>query len=352
MSENLTFLKVFLQDFYADFFLENQLRANLSKQVGLCFYLTMRFPFEISENKEFDAVGFGTNAVDYLIVVPEYPAFNSKIELADYQQLAGGEIASTLVGLRRLQMKTAYIGRFGTDSAGDFGLKTLRDEGVDVSCAEQIEGATTQIAFILIDERTGERTVIWKRDAKLGYTPAEVPVELAKKTKVFHATTHDALACARLARIAKTSGAIISIDIDNIFDGVSEMIPLVDVFISSSEFPEKLVGIRDERAALREIKSRFGCPVVGMTLGETGSLVLCEDVFIETRGFEVPNGCKDTTGAGDAFRVGLIYGLLKGESVEESLRLANAVAALKCRAIGARTALPKQEELFDLISRV
>lgn len=310
----------------------------------------MQFPFKLSENKEFDAVGFGTNAVDYLIVVPEYPQFNSKIELTNYYQLAGGEIASTMVGLCRLGMKTAYIGRFGDDSAGDFGLQTLRDDGVNVEFAGQITNATTQIAFIVIDERSGERTVIWKRDEKLSYSPTEVPFEIMSKTKVFHATPHDTSACVWLAREAKRHGAVISIDIDNIFDGVLEMIPLVDVFISSREFPEKLLGIKDEREALREIKSRFGCPIVGMTLGEEGSLVLYEDKFIKTNGYAVPNGCKDTTGAGDAFRVGLIYGLLKGADVETTLQMANAVAALKCREIGARTALPNEKELFDLIA--
>lgn len=311
----------------------------------------MRFPFKISTAKEFDAVGFGTNAVDYLIVVPEYPAYNSKIELENYHQLAGGEIASTLSGLQRLGMKTAYIGRFGRDAAGDFGLQTLLDEGVDCTHAAQIENALTQVGFIIIDKRTGERTVIWKRDEKLSFTPAEMPYELAARTKVFHATPHDALACTAFAREAKKHGAIISIDIDNIFEGVLEMIPLVDVFISSREFPEKLLGIRDERAALKEIKRRFGCPVVGMTLGEEGSLVLFEDNFIETKGYAVPNGCKDTTGAGDAFRVGLIYGILKGEPIENALEMANAVASLKCRDIGARTALPDVGELEEFVRK-
>lgn len=309
----------------------------------------MHFPFKAAAEKEFDAVGFGTNAVDYLIVVPEYPAFNSKIELSNYKELAGGEIASTMAGLRRLGMKTAYVGRFGDDSAGNFGLQTLRDEGVDISRAEQVKDAMTQVGFIVIDERSGERTVIWKRDAKLAYTPDEVPLELVRQTKVFHATPHDAPACVALAREAKARGAIISIDIDNLFDGIREMIPLVDIFISSREFPEKLLGIRDEREALREIKQIFGCPLVGMTLGEAGSLVFYEDTFIETKGYAVPNGCKDTTGAGDAFRVGLLYGILKGETVENALEMANAVAALKCREIGARTALPNEKELLQIL---
>jgi sulfofructose kinase len=311
----------------------------------------MYFPFKLSKNKEFDVVGFGTNAVDYLIIVPEYPAYDSKIELTDYIQAAGGEIATTTVGLRRLGARTAYIGRFGDDSEGNFGLQTLRDEGVDVQFAGQIEGARTQIAFIIIDERSGERTVIWKRDEKLAYRPEDAPTKAAARGKILHFTPHDARACLAMARAAKDAGAIVSIDIDNIFEGIEDVLPLVDIFVSSAAFPERLVGINDKKTALREIKSRYGCAVVGMTLGETGSLLLCENEFIRTDGFEVPNGCKDTTGAGDSFRVGLLYGVLQGASVEESARMANAVAALKCRAIGARTSLPNKTELNDLLKK-
>lgn len=320
-----------------------------NKSLFVLYFCRMKFPFRLPENKEFDAVGFGTNAVDFLIVTPEYPKFNSKIELIDYVQLAGGEIASTMAGLRRLGLKTAYAGRFGKDAAGDFGLQTLAAEGVDTTHAEQIEGARTQIAFIVIDRRSGERTVIWKRDEKLSYAPEEAPVEIVKRARVFHATPHDALACAQMAQAAKEAGAIVSIDIDNLFDGIEKLLPLIDIFISSEEFPVRLVGIEDKREALREIKARYGYKIAGMTLGEKGSLLLCEDKFIETGAFAVPNGCKDTTGAGDAFRVGLLYGLLTGASVETAAQMANAVAALKCRELGARTALPDVEELNSLL---
>ncbi len=309
----------------------------------------MRFPFSLAEDKKFDAVGFGTNAVDYLIEVPEYPAFNSKIALSDYVQAAGGEVATTMVGLRRLGLKTCYVGRFGMDNEGDFGLRSLSDEGVDISFAEKIAGARTQIAFIVIDERSGERTVIWHRDKLLAYDEKDAPVDAAALGKVLHFTPHDTRACLQMARRARAGGAIVSIDIDNVFDGINELLPEVDILISSFEFPEKLVGIKDKRESLREIKSRFGCRIVGMTLGETGSLILCENEFIETRGYAVPNGCRDTTGAGDAFRVGLLYGLLKGETVETAAQMANAVAALKCRELGARTALPNPAELHNLI---
>lgn len=310
----------------------------------------MKFPFKLAQNKKFDVLGFGTNAVDHLIIVPEYPEKYGKLRLSEHYQSAGGEIATTMVGLKRLGLKTSYIGSFGDDKEGDFGLKTLVDEGVDVTFAKQIDNTKTQIAYIIIDQKNGERTVLWDRDPKLSFESDSVPLETAEKCKVLHFTPHDTAACVKLAKAAKLSNAIISIDADNIFDGISDLLESVDILITSQDFPAKLVGITDRKGALREMRSRFGCGIVGMTLGDKGSLILCEDTFIRTKGFEVPNGCKDTTGAGDAFRVGLLYGLLKRESVEESARMANAVAALKCREIGARTALPTNEELEELLS--
>src|SRR3977135_2364523 len=131
----------------------------------------MRIPFIFPEDRDFDAVGFGLNAVDHLIVVPQYPAFDTKTRLLEHKQSAGGQTASAMVALQRLGMKTAYAGRFGSDSEGHFGLTAIRDEGVDVEFAEIIAGSRTQIAFIMIDARSGERTIVWDRDDRLAYQP-------------------------------------------------------------------------------------------------------------------------------------------------------------------------------------
>lgn len=310
----------------------------------------MIFPFELSKNRDFDVVGFGTNAVDYLISVPGYPGFDSKIELTEYKRLAGGEIATTMCGLQRLGMKTAYCGRFGDDPEGDFGLESLREEGVDATFAEQVKGANTQIAFIVVDERNGERTIMWKRDPALSYSSDEVSERLAVAGSVLHFTPHDSKACIKLAQLAKVASSIVSIDVDRILDGVEELLPFVDILICSSDFTKNFTGVSDPAAALKQLHKRFGSAVTGTTLGDAGSLVFCGGEIIETAGFAVPGGCKDTTGAGDAFRAGLLYGMLRGQSVEESCRAANAVAALKCRAVGARTALPSRDELEEFLA--
>ncbi len=311
----------------------------------------MHFPLKIRDDARFDVVGFGTNAVDFLIRVPNYPEFNSKVEIDEYIQAAGGEVASTMAGLSRLGLRTAYAGRFGSDAAGQFGMESLADDGVDVSFAERIDGARTQIAFIVIDVRSGERTVLWQRDRKLSYASDEAPLDAARLGKVLHLTPHDAFACIEMAKAARDAGTIISTDVDNVFDGMEDLLPLVDVLITSHDVPERLTGISELRPAMKQMQQSYGCPVVGVTLGDAGSIMLSGGEFCETSGFAVPGGCQDTTGAGDAFRVGLIYGMLTGQSIAESSRAANAVAALKCRAIGARTALPDDSELRSFLKQ-
>jgi sugar/nucleoside kinase (ribokinase family) len=311
----------------------------------------LRFPLSLPSEKEFDAVGFGLNAVDHLVVVPAYPAFDTKTRLREHVQAAGGQTASAMVGLQRLGLRTAYSGRFGSDAEGRFGLASLKTEGVNLEYAETIEGARNQIAFIVIDERSGERTVIWDRDERLAYSADDAPFELAARGRVLHVDAHDPPACVRMAQAAREAGVIVSADIDNIYDGLPEFLPLVDILISSKEFPQRLTGLHNEHASLIELKARYGCAVVGMTLGARGALLYTGSGFLESPAYAVPNGCRDTTGAGDAFHAGFLYGLLSGEDMETSLRLANATAALKCRALGARTTLPAKDELQDFMKQ-
>src|ERR1044072_4028544 len=192
----------------------------------------MLFPLTAPADRPFDAVGFGLNAVDHLIVVPEYPAFDTKMRLLDHKQSAGGQTASAMVALRRLGLKTAYAGRFGSDSPGVFGLQTLKDDDVNTDYAQIVEGARNQIAFITIDARSGERTIVWDRDERLAYKREEAPLEFGSLGKILHRDAHDPPACVAVAKAARESGTIISADIDNVYEGLPELLPLIDFMIS------------------------------------------------------------------------------------------------------------------------
>src|SRR5947207_10971361 len=115
----------------------------------------MRLPLQLPAQNDFDVAGFGLNAVDHLIVVPAYPAFDTKVRFTAYEKAAGGQTASAMVALQRLGLKTAYAGRFGSDEEGRFGLQSLGCEGVNLDFAETIAGANNQVAFIIIDAQSG-----------------------------------------------------------------------------------------------------------------------------------------------------------------------------------------------------
>jgi sulfofructose kinase len=256
----------------------------------------MLFPLTLPAGKPFDAVGFGLNAVDHLIVVPEYPAFDTKMRLIEHKQSAGGQTASAMVALRRLGLKTAYAGRFGSDAEGLFGFQTLKDEDVNLDFAEIVEGARNQIAFITIDARSGERTIIWDRDDRLAYSREEAPAEFGSLGKVLHVDGHDPPACARVAQAARETGTIVSADIDNVYEGLPELLPSIDIMIGSKDFPRRVTGIKDEREALVELKSRYGCALVGTTIGAAGAVVYHEGKFVESRGVEDPGGRRFSRG--------------------------------------------------------
>src|SRR5687768_5807811 len=166
----------------------------------------MRSPLKLPSGKPFDAVWFGLNAVDHLIVVPAYPAFDTKIRLLEHKLSAGGQTATAMVALRRLGLKTAYAGRFGSDPEGVFGLQTLKDDDGNVDFTEVVEGARNQLAFITIDARSGERTIVWDRDDGLAYKRDEAPAEFGPMGRVLHLDAHDPPACVRLAQAARANG--------------------------------------------------------------------------------------------------------------------------------------------------
>ena len=308
----------------------------------------MEFGVDIPHGKPFDAVALGLNAVDHLIVVPRFPEFNSKIPFLSHTLAPGGQSATAMVTLARLGMRARYIGKVGSDDLGRFQINSLLSEGVESSGVRVVDSAESQTAFIIIDQTTGERTILWHRDERLTIAPDEVDFEMVTSGRVLLLDGHDVAASIRAAEHARRAGIPTVLDIDNFYDGAEELLPLIDFNICSSDFPKRATGETDLKLALKKLHEQSGTCFVTSTVGKYGVLAYFQGQYIHSPAFEVV--CRDATGAGDAFHGGFIYGLLNGLSVEETLRFANAVAALKCRAVGARTALPTLEEVSRFLA--
>jgi sugar/nucleoside kinase (ribokinase family) len=302
----------------------------------------MRFDLSFPRNKPFDVVGMGLNSVDFLSVIPEFPSSNSKMEILRFERAGGGQVATATVALSRWGMKTRYVGKVGSDELGQWSLESLRHEGVDTSSVTTEPGASTQIGNILVEAGSGDRTILWRREARLMYREGELRREDVCSGRILHLDGHDIRAALDSARWAREAGIPTVIDIDKAEPLTRDLIQVIDFVVTSSRFPTLFTGISDREKALLELQKHtpgFLC----MTLGPEGAMALVEGEILHVDGFSVK--AVDTTGAGDVFHGGFIYGLLQNWEVKEILRFSNAVAALKCRDLGGRAAVPTLAEV-------
>src|SRR6185503_7746109 len=225
----------------------------------------MDFGIEIPAGKAFDAVALGLNAVDHLIVVPNFPEFNTKIPFISHTRAPGGQCATAMVTLARLGMRARYIGKVGSDDAGRLQIASIESEGVECSGVAVVEGAETQTAFIIIDQISGERTILWDRDERLTITADEVDRDAVTSGRVLHLDGHDVAASIAAAGYAREAGVPTVLDIDNAYPGYENLLPLIDFIICSSTFTERVTGERKLRTGLRKLAEVSRSPFVAAT---------------------------------------------------------------------------------------
>jgi sugar/nucleoside kinase (ribokinase family) len=311
----------------------------------------VRIPFRIpsGSDRPFDVVGFGLNSIDLLTVVAEYPASNTKQRLQRFARLPGGQIATAMATCARLGWRARYVGSFGDDDLGAVSKSSLTSVGVDISAARTVAGATNQFAVILVDGRSGERTVLWDRDPALTAEPVDVPRDAIVSGRMLIVDCHQTAASAQAARYAREARMPTVIDVEKVRPGIADLLQNIDAIIAAQEFPTALTGHEDLGRALAAMGREFGAAVVTVTLGAEGSLTWCNGREIRTPAFQVD--CVDSTGAGDVFRGAFAAGCLRSseEDLEDVLAYANAVAALNCRALGSRGGIPTPEEVEQLL---
>ncbi|HUJ41234.1 MAG TPA: carbohydrate kinase family protein [Candidatus Acidoferrales bacterium] len=293
-----------------------------------------------------DVVGVGINATDTIIRLPRFPEFNSKLEILSVEVQPGGQVASALVALQRWGLKTRYVGKVGEDEAGRMQMSTFAREGV---AAEVIvaAGASSQMAFILVDEDSGERTILWKRDAEVALRPEELRPEWITQARLLHVDGHDTAAAATAARWARLAGIPVSADLDTVYPGVEALLPCVDYMITSRQFPERITGESDLRNSLPALMRKYHSRVTAATMGSEGVLAWDGAGFSYCPAFEV--NVRDTTGAGDIFHGAFLYGVFQGWSIGRQLEFSSAAAALDCTASGARGKIAPLADIEALI---
>jgi sulfofructose kinase len=289
-----------------------------------------------------DVVGVGINATDMIIRLPHFPAPDSKVEIRSSEAKAGGQVASAMVACHRWGLLARYVGKVGNDAVGRFQIDEMRREGVDAHWIVADECAS-QTSYVLVDETSGERTVLWNRDSSIALCAEDLRREWISRASALLVDGHDTEAAMQAARWAREERIPVVGDFDNRYPGVEALLEYVDFVITSNTFPERLSGEPDLLKALPQICRRFKCRMTGATLGRMGVLLWNGEKFLLAPAFRVR--ALDTTGAGDVFHGAFVFGLVRGWPVEEILEFSCAAAALNCTASGARGHIATLDEI-------
>jgi len=291
----------------------------------------------------------GANSVDYVYRLPDAPRADSptaKLRITSHSVSCGGQMATALSACAALGLRSAYVGAIGTDDNGRLLQQALAGRGIDLSHLVTRSG-TNQFAVITVDERTGERIVLWDRDERLLLQPAEIPAALIADARLLHVDDVDEEAAIRAAKLAREAGVPATSDLDRVTNRTAELVASVSIPIFAEHVLPAITGEHDYERALRKLR-RTHAGILCVTLGPRGSMMLTGDDLCIEPGF--PIVAVDTTGAGDVFRAGFIHALLGGASPSGILRFANAAAAVSCTKAGALNGVPGMDEVTSFMA--
>jgi len=286
--------------------------------------------------------GLGQCSLDYIGVVDAYPPPDIKCDLSDTVIQGGGPAATAMVALSRWGLSCYLAGVIGDDVFGGMIEASLREEGVDTGGLVVRRSASSQFAFIAAEPVCGRRTIFWRRPTGPEIRPEEIDLSRLSQARVFHTDGLCLEAALYAAAKARKAGAAVVVDAGTLRAGMLDLARLSDCFIVAEPFANALTGGRDPVEACR-ILADLGPRVVGVTLGKAGYVAFTEGNFIEKQAYPVK--AVDTTGCGDVFHAGFIYGLVNGWDAEKSLDLGAWAAARVSLHLGGRTGIPSLAEI-------
>lgn len=300
-----------------------------------------------ASSAHYDVIAIGYSCIDYIVPVDSLPKLDEKLIVPNFLIQGGGPAATAMVAVARLGGRAALVTALGDDASGREILDGLADEGVDASFAVVRPGGSSAFAFCMIERGSGLRTIVGRPTDVVLCAPQDVPASAIASAKVLLVDGCQVEAQREACRIAREAGVAVIFDAGNEKSGMEELIELCDVVIASHGFASDVCGTTDPAEGAARLRKR-GASVAGVTAGAAGAFFHTDSGRFHQRAFGVR--VVDTTGAGDAFHGGYAYGMAQGWDERGCARFGAAVAALKCRALGGRTALPSLEETEEFLA--
>lgn len=299
----------------------------------------------------------GDTNVDILLKIRSYPQPGGD-GLADLMLMqAGGSVANTAIVLTRLGLQTSLFSRIGSDSWAQTVLETLRSEGVGVEWLQKDRIQPTGLVVLPVTP-DGERTMLSFRGANARFDRSGVTEEALAGSRLLHLSGYAFLASPqrdgawRAVEIASAAGIGLTLDMGvepayAMGADLPRLLRLLDLIILGEGEARAITGRADQADAVQFFLDA-GVRMIGLKLGREGALIRTRTEEVIVPGYPVET--VDSTGAGDAFGAGMLFGMAYGLSLPAIGVLANALGALATTRWGASTSLPAKTELRSFLA--
>ncbi|WP_122398816.1 sugar kinase [Salmonella enterica] len=288
----------------------------------------------------------GITVMDRIYYVEGLPTEGGKYVAKRYTEVGGGPAATAAVAAAKLGAQVDFIGRVGDDDTGNSLLAELESRGVNPLYPRRYTQAMSSQSAIMVDAK-GERIIVnypspdllpdadWLNDIDF----SQWDVVLAD------VRWHDG--AKQAFTLARQAGVMTVLDGDITPQDISELVALSDHAAFSEPGLARLTGMSEAIDALKKAQMLTNGHV-NVTRGSEGCNWLEKAAVRHQPGFTVE--VVDTTGAGDVFHGALAFGLASGYAIEEAVRFASGVAALKCTRPGGRAGIPDCEQTRSFLS--
>ncbi len=289
-----------------------------------------------------EIIGIGSTVYDTLMVVPGFPAEDTKMEGLETKVQGGGPCATALVAARKLGVSAAYMGTIGGDPFGRFMMDDFRRWDINTDFIRVVDGAVSFHAVVVLNQAKNTRTCVWNRGTVPQTSIADVNKEALRNAKVLHLDGHMLEAAIYAAKLCKELGVKVSHDAGGTYSGIENLMPYVDWLIPSEEFALRMTNETHAQKAAQKLYDTYHPELVVLTQGVKGGILLDEKGL--RRYASYPVDAKDTNGCGDTFHGAFVAAKIQGFDNDAACCYASAAAAIKCTRLGARYAMANDEE--------
>lgn len=295
--------------------------------------------------------GIGANVFDTLIMLPEYPAEDTKLKADEIRTVGGGPTATGLVAAAKLgaelDVGVEFIGSVADDDRGHYLLGDFQKWGVGTENVTVEPNCESFCSFVMLSAKAKTRTCVFHRGSKPALKLNDAQKKAVMSSEILMVDGNELDAAIEGAELIHKAGGKVLYDAGGLYKGIERLLPLADILIPSEEYSLGHTGMKTAPDAAKKLFEMYSPEVVVITEGKRGGIVYDGKTLQSYPIIDTP--VVDSNGAGDVFHGAFAFALTRGWNFYKCAMFASATSSLKCTEVGARAAVPTFKEVIDIL---